>query len=108
MWYALQTIIVGTIAYVWLSQISDEKDVGHALFLGVIVAFYTTFILSGILNATLRLIRALRSMLLRGGQPALRTHKKPDKLIHVSRSGSPRPPRLIGQIRLGRGTRDRT
>lgn len=108
MWYALQTIIVGIIAYIWLSEISDQKDVGHALFLGVIVAFYATFILSGILNTTLRLIRALRSMLLRGRQPALRAHEKPDKLIHVGRSGSPRPPHLISQVRLSRRTGNRT
>ncbi len=92
MWYALQIVVACTVAYFWLSEVSTEKDVGHALFLGVIVAFYVTFILSGIFSIIGTLIRAIRSKLLR---PRLGTHKKPDKLIHVSRSGSPRSQRLI-------------
>lgn len=95
MWYALQTLIVGWIAYVYLTEVSDQKDIFHALFIGVIVAFYATFILTGILNTTRALIRAIRSKLLR---PSLRAHKKPDKLVHVSGSRRSRPPRLISKI----------
>jgi len=94
MWYVFQTVIVGGVAYAWLAHISDQKDVGHAIFLGVIVAFYATFILSGVLNAVRTLIRAIRSKLL-GLRPALRAHEQPNKLIPVNRSGSTRPNRLV-------------
>lgn len=92
MWYALQTLIVGWIAYIWLAHISDQKDVFHAIFLGVIVAYYATFILTGILNALGALIRAIRSKLLR---PSLRAHKQSGKLVDVHVSRRTRPPRLI-------------
>lgn len=109
MWYALQSVIISYVAYIYLTEISDQKDILHAIALGVIVAFYTTLILSGALNASLRLIRALRSMLLRtNSRPALRRHQQSNKLIPISGAQSPRPPVLVSQVRLGRGTRDRT
>ena len=105
MWYAFQTTIALGVAYAYLSHVSTEKDVGHAICLGGIVALYATIILSAILSLLRKLIRALAAMLLR---PALRRHEKPNKLIHVRSSGSARPPALIRQIGLRRGTRDRS
>lgn len=108
MWYALQSIIIGYVAYIYLTEVSDQKDILHAIALGAIVAFYTTFILSGVLNTLRKLIRALRSMLLRPRNlTGLRGHQKPDQLIHVSRSSRTGPPRLISQVHLRRGTRNR-
>jgi hypothetical protein len=104
MWYAFQTIIAVAVAYAYLSHVSAEQDVGHALCLGAIVALYATIILSAVLSVLRKLIRALSAMLLR---PALRGHKKPDQLVHIRGSGSPRTPPLVPQIGLRRGTRDR-
>lgn len=98
MWYAFQITITGYVAFIYLTQISNEKDVLHAIVLGGIVAFYATLILSGTLNTLGKLIRSFRSMLLCCNLSALRRHKQPDKLIHVDRSGSPRPPRLISKV----------
>lgn len=109
MWYALQSAIIGYVAYIYLTEISDEKDILHAVALGAIVAFYATFILSGILNMLRKLIRALRSILLRSdSRPALRRHQKPDQLVHVSGARRTGSPRLISQVRLGRTTRNRS
>jgi uncharacterized membrane protein len=46
MWYALQISITLLIAYVYLSDVSEKKDVGHALFLGALVALYATWVLT--------------------------------------------------------------
>lgn len=98
MWYALQLVITFGTAYIWLTEISDQKDVGHAICLGAILAFYATVILSGILNTVSRLIRATASLLL--GRPRqLRTlgaHKESNKLVlRRNSTGHARPPRLI-------------
>jgi hypothetical protein len=109
MWYALQSAIIGYVAYIYLTEISDQKDVLHAVALGAIVAFYATLILSGILNTLRKLIRALRAMLLRPRNlTALRGHKKSDQLVHVSSARRAGPPHLISQVRLGRSTRNRS
>lgn len=98
MWYALQTTVICFIAYVYLTEVSDQKDIFHALFLGVLVAYFVTVILSGVLNATRRFIRVCKTMLL--GRPRLGAHEKSHKLIHVSGSRSTGTPRLVCQIRL--------
>lgn len=99
MWYAFQTVIIGFIAYIYLTEVSDQKDVFHAIFLGVIVAFYATEIVSGILRVTLRLIRAIGATLLRR-QSGLRGHEKSSDLIKVRDGSSSRTPRLIGKVAL--------
>lgn len=108
MWYLFQTAIIGSVAYAYLTKISDQKDILHAIALGTIVALYATVIVSGILNALGKLIRAIRSMLLSRDLPTLRRHKKADKLIHVNASGSTRTPRLITKQGLDRPARDRS
>lgn len=82
MWYALQIAVIGGTAYIYLSEVSTEKDVLHALFLGYVVSFFVTLLITGILDLKTRLIRSNKATLLplnRGG------HKKPDKLISVHR-----------------------
>lgn len=98
MWYALQLFVTLGVAYIWLSEVSDEKDVGHAIWLGAIVALYATVIVSGVLNAVTRLIRAVKALLLGRTRQLLplRGHKKSDKLLTRGGStGRTRPPRLI-------------
>ncbi len=104
MWYALQTLVIGGVAYIYLTEVSDKKDILHAICLGTIVAFYLTVILSGVLNATLRLIRGARALLLR--RPRLRRHEQPNKLIHVSGGGRTRPPALVRKTGLRPRTRN--
>lgn len=98
MWYALQLFITFGTAYIWLTEISDQKDVGHAIWLGVVLAFYATIIVSGALNAISRLIRAFKAMLLCGASQlsTFRAHKKPDQfLLSRGSGGRSRSPRLI-------------
>lgn len=84
MWYAIQVVVIGCTAYIYLSEVSSEKDVGHALFLGFIMAWFVTLLLTGIIDLKTRLIRSTKTTLLRltlnsGGS------QKPDKRLLIHR-----------------------
>lgn len=65
MWYVLQIAVTLGTAYIWLSKVSHERDVGHALFLGYIVAWFVTAGLSLFLDAMVKLTRVTRTRLAR-------------------------------------------
>lgn len=51
MWYALQILIAAPVAYLWTTLPDNSPaDLGHGLFLGGILAWCATLLLSAIVN----------------------------------------------------------
>lgn len=82
MWYAIQSITIGCTAYIYLSEVSNERDVGHALFLGFVMAFFVTLVLTELIDLKTRLIRSNKATLLRLPLNS-RGSQKPDQSLTI-------------------------
>lgn len=107
MWYIFQISVAGGVAYAWTTLPGNSpKDFGHGLFLGAVVAWFATMLLSGIFDAiNSRRIQRLQSSLLRGINR--RSEKQTQYKVVVGRTVGPRPPKLVSQVGLRRSIGDR-
>jgi hypothetical protein len=85
MWYALQTGLAIYVAYFWCTEVpgNSPDNFGHGLFLGGIVAWFCTLILTGLLDICKRIGRAARSLTSRTSTLSLRRHKQPEKHLTI-------------------------
>src|SRR5271154_6211406 len=82
MWYIFQISIAGYVAYFWCTMPGNSPaNFGHGLFLGAILAWYATMLLSSVINRIRggRLTQSTR--LIRPELLDRRSHEKSDKSI---------------------------
>ena len=79
MWYILQAAVIGWTAYIYLTRVSHVHDVFHALFLGVIVAWFTTAAILLLIDAARKLNRIAQVTLASRSLRLLGRRKLPER-----------------------------
>lgn len=74
MWYLLQILITGYIGYFYMTEVAKDHAIGHALFIGGVVAWFVTLTLTSLIDGVRNIIRRRRVKL--GERKLLRRRKE--------------------------------
>lgn len=92
MWHLIQVVVTLWTAYIYLSMVSREYDVFHALFLGYVMAWLVTLTLTAFVDAGRKLIRVTHATLVTRSLRLLNRgrHQQAQGSITVHRRSLPR------------------